>query len=311
MGGMVPADDDTGRQAGAPTATEEGAEGGTGQGQASGPADDASVPFLRRGMLREAARASDSYGLLLFLVFVDYLLLSVPWEGSAQVITSTIVICLTALLAFHTSHVRGRWLTAVRIASVIAVVASVNSAIFHTHRAVGTTFAIIALLILATPIAVVSRIIKHTRVTAETLMGAVAVYVLIGLVFSYADYAVQLVTGHSFFAQSGQFNEQDFVYYSFITVTTVGYGDLTPTTGMPRTFAVTEALAGQIFLVVMVSRLVAMYSPRASGERRRLLAAGLRGGVDDVEDVEDVGVTEPEPGGGPEDDGPGPATAGR
>jgi len=250
----------------------------------------ASVPVVRRGMFREAARASDSYGLLLFLVFIDYILLSVPWEGAAQVIVSTLFICATALLGFHTSHVRGRWLQAVRIASAVAIGASIVSAVSHGHRSTGTTFMIIAVLILATPLAVVTRIVQHRRVTAETLMGAIAVYVLIGLVFSYADYGLQLISGSSFFAQSpppsGHFNEQDFVYYSFITMTTVGYGDLSPATGLPRTFAVMEALTGQIFLVVMVSRLVALYTPRARGERRRMLAAGQRGAVDDVEDIE-------------------------
>jgi hypothetical protein len=257
----------------------------------------APTPMLRRGMLREAARASDSYGLLLVLVFIDYLLLSVPWEGPPQVVVSTIFICATALLGFHTSHVRGGWLRAVRIASVVAIGASVVAAITyghqatspHGHRATGITFMIIALLILATPLAVVSRIVQHKRVTAETLMGAVAVYVLIGLVFAYADYGWQLIAQQSFFAQSPQppathFNEQDFVYYSFITMTTVGYGDLSPAPGLPRNFAVIEALSGQIFLVVMVSRLVAMYAPRARGERRRMLAAGMSGALDDIDD---------------------------
>jgi hypothetical protein len=263
------------------------------------------TPLLRRGMLREAARASDSYGLLLVLVFVDYLLLSVPWEGPYQVVTSTVFVSATALLGFHTSHVRGAWLRAVRVASVVAIAASIVAGITyghstgtHGHMATGITFMIIALLILATPLAVVSRIVQHKRVTTETLMGAIAVYVLIGLVFAYADYGLQLISQQSFFAQSPSppathFNEQTFVYYSFITMTTVGYGDLSPASGLPRNFAVVEALTGQIFLVVMVSRLVAMYAPRAKGERRRMLAAGMSGSVDDIED--DPALTDAEP----------------
>ena len=53
----------------------------------------------------------------------------------------------------------------------------------------------------------------------------------------------------------------DFAYFSYITMATVGYGDLTPATGLPRTNAVLEALLGQIFLVVLVARLVGMYTP--------------------------------------------------
>jgi voltage-gated potassium channel Kch len=57
------------------------------------------------------------------------------------------------------------------------------------------------------------------------------------------------------------------VYYSYITMTTVGYGDLSPAVGLPRTMAVLEALTGQIFLVVLVARLVSMYQPRIRGAR--------------------------------------------
>ena len=68
-------------------------------GPTSGPEGERpAVPVLRRGMLREAARASDSYGLLLVLVFIDYLLLSVPWEGPSQVVVSTLFGLLFGLL---------------------------------------------------------------------------------------------------------------------------------------------------------------------------------------------------------------------
>ena len=67
--------------------------------------------------------------------------------------------------------------------------------------------------------------------------------------------------GNSFFAQPGQHGPADFAYFSYITMATVGYGDLTPATGLPRTNAVLEALIGQIFLVVLVARLVGMYTP--------------------------------------------------
>ena len=81
--------------------------------------------------------------------------------------------------------------------------------------------------------AIISRIVRHQQVTAETLLGAICVYVLLGLVFAYLDLAVQLVSGNSFFAQSGHHSAPDFVYYSFITMTTVGYGDLSPAEGFP------------------------------------------------------------------------------
>jgi len=232
---------------------------------------------VRRQTAREVTRASDSYGLLLALVIIDYLLLSIDWTHGWPTITSTAFIGLTALLAFHTSHVRDRPLKVVQSAVVIAVVASVTSTAFGGDVGQGIVFVICALLILASPIAVLSRILGHQQVSVETLLGAVSVYILLGLLFAYGDLAIQLLSGHSFFVQSGKFGASDFVYFSFVTITTVGYGDLSPTVGLPRTMAVTEALTGQIFLVITVARLVSMYQPRPRGERIRSVRSGDAG----------------------------------
>jgi hypothetical protein len=237
--------------------------------------------ILRRGVIRDAARASDSYGLLLILVLIDYVTLSVGWTGRWALVVSTAFIGLTALLAFHTSHVRGRFLQVVQIAVAIAMVGAVVSAVIGGQRANGVVLAICALLILTSPIVILRRIFSKPDVTVESLLGAVCVYILLGLVFAYADFSVHLVGGNPFFAQSGQHGASDFVYFSFITQTTVGYGDLTPAVGLPRTMATLQALTGQIFLVVLVARLVSMMTPRTRSERsRRLREDDVSHGVD-------------------------------
>jgi hypothetical protein len=263
-------------------------------------AQAAQQPLLRRGVLREAAAASDSYGLLLFLILIDYVLLSVDWTGGWALITDSFFIGITALLGFHTSHVRGHLLRAVRVAAAAALLAAIIAAIAGpTPRTQGIIGLVLALLILSTPVAVLSRIVKHERVTAETLLGAICVYVMLGLVFAYADVSVFRINGDHFFAQStppGGFNSPDFVYFSFITMTTVGYGDLSPANGFPRTMAVFEALTGQIFLVVMVSRLVAMYTPKPRPVGRRGLirarAATIEGELGDEDDAGATDVAE-------------------
>ena len=168
---------------------------------------------------------------------------------------------LTVLLAFRTSQVPHRLMLIVRVAVAVVVIAAVAVAFGGGDRADGTVVILSSLLVLASPIAIGWRILHHTRVTTQTVLGALCIYILIGLIFANADYGVQLVSGHSFFAQSGQHGPADFAYFSYITMATVGYGDLTPAVGLPRTNAVLEALIGQIFLVVLVARLVGMYTP--------------------------------------------------
>jgi hypothetical protein len=239
--------------------------------------DPEAAPAILRRALREVARASDSYGLLLLLVIVDYVVLSVDWARGWPIVTSTVAIGLTALLAFYTSQVRGRLLNLVRIAIIVATVAAVVSAVAGGRFSKGVVFILCALLVATVPIVVLSRILRHDHVTAQTLLGAISVYLLLGLVFAYADFSVQLLGGSAFFAQSGNHNAPDFVYFSVITMTTVGYGDLTPAKGFARTMAEAEALTGQIFLVVLVARLVSMYSPKSRGERIEALREEVGG----------------------------------
>ena len=220
----------------------------------------------RRSRLRalwDIALGPDSYGIVFIFLIVDYVFLTVGWHGSVALVVSSIWLGLTVLLAFRTSQVPHRLMLVVRVAVVVLVAAAIGVAIGGGDG--GREFGVIVLLgsalVLASPIAIGWRILHHTRVTTQTVLGALCIYVLIGLIFANADYGVQLASGNSFFAQPGEHGPGDFAYFSYITMATVGYGDLTPATGLPRTFAVLEALLGQIFLVVLVARLVGMYTP--------------------------------------------------
>jgi hypothetical protein len=203
----------------------------------------------------------DSYGIVFLFLVVDYVFLTVGWTGRVAIIVTAIWLGLTVLLAFRTSEIPHRLMLVVRVAVAVIVVAAVAVAFGGGNRAYGTIVILWSLLVLASPIAIGWRVLHHRRVTTQTVLGALCIYVLIGLVFANFDYGVQLVSGNSFFAQPGQHGPADFVYFSYITMATVGYGDLSPATGLPRTNTVLHALLGQIFLVVLVARLVGMYTP--------------------------------------------------
>jgi hypothetical protein len=215
----------------------------------------------RLAALRDIALGPDSYGIVFLFLVGDYVFLTVGWTGRLSVIVTAMWLGLTVLLAFRTSEVPHRLMFVVRVAVAVTVVAAVVVAFGGGNRAYGTIVILWSLLVLASPIAIGWRVLHHRRVTTQTVLGALCIYVLIGLVFANFDYGVQLVSGNSFFAQPGQHGPADFAYFSYITMATVGYGDLSPATGLPRTNAVLEALMGQIFLVVLVARLVGMYTP--------------------------------------------------
>ncbi len=243
-------------------------------GEAAGAADGRDLKGLGLGQLvRLAARTPDSYVLLLFLLLFDYVALNVAWTGGGALIFRAGLYAATVLLAFHTSRVPRRVQQVVRIAVAVTFLIAIGAGIGDSDQFRGTEVILISVLVLASPLAIGWRILHHRHVTRETIAGAVCIYVLIGLIFANFDYGIQLVSGSSFFAQSGQHGLPDFAYFSYITMATVGYGDLTPAPGLPRTMSVLDALIGQVFLVVLLARLVSLYRPlgwRAGlGERLR------------------------------------------
>ena len=139
------------------------------------------------------------------------------------------------LLAFHTSHVRARGLRRSEwCSSSLADTSNLLQALFNRHGSDGSTF-IMFVLVLIAPIVILNRIIRHETVGLETILGAICVYVLHRASRSPGIYAgINDSEPTGFFAQHGAPNNVDFLYFSFVTITTVGYGDLTAGTSTGR-----------------------------------------------------------------------------
>jgi Ion channel len=103
---------------------------------------------------------------------------------------------------------------------------------------------------------IVRRIGAHPRVDAATILGALCTYLLIGTFFSSVYASVEAIGDVPFFVQDVTPQLVDFVYFSFVTMATVGYGDFTAATDLGRMLAVTEALMGQLYLVTVVALVI-------------------------------------------------------
>ena len=99
------------------------------------------------------------------------------------------------------------------------------------------------------------------------MLAVVSSYVMLGLFFAYLDSGIGHIMG-TFFAQPGAHSQSDYAYLSYITLTTVGFGDLTPGTSIARSVIILEALIGQIFLVTFVARMVSLFGTQRSRLRR-------------------------------------------
>ena len=233
----------------------------------SQPTDRAQTAAPRGGawsrLLWAAFREQDSYLLLLTLLLAEYFALMVIPEDRWSRLASGPLVATTMLIGLRTSGVRPRTLRIAQVVAAVVVVLVAAQALTGTELLVGETYLLLGGLLMATPPAVLRRVLAHQTITIETLAGAVCVYVLLGLVFAFVYLAIGSFKPDAFADQAnldGVRGSADYLYFSFISLTTVGFGDVVPVGRLARAVVVLEALLGQIFLVTTVARLVALYS---------------------------------------------------
>jgi hypothetical protein len=217
-------------------------------------------PRWRSGALGQAVRTSDSYGLLLVLLLIDYVLISLIDTRRWSDLIVGVPIALSLLLAMHTSRAHIHAIRLARIAALVVVALGIVSAITgesHLSAAIGFLF---SLLLIVSVYVILRRVLGHERVGMETILGAICVYIIIGLMFTFLFISIGRLSTTPFLAQPpSHHSPSDYLYLSFVTLTTVGFGDLTPASKLARSVVVLEALLGQVFLVTLVARLVALF----------------------------------------------------
>jgi hypothetical protein len=115
-------------------------------------------------------------------------------------------------------------------------------------------------------VAVAGRLLRHREVTNATLLGAIAAYLLIPLAFFELFVALDTWTGQPFFGEPQP--SPSYMYFSLTTVTTVGYGDLTPASDLARLAANAEAVIGQVYLVTFVAMIVGLRAQQWGNRHR-------------------------------------------
>jgi hypothetical protein len=106
--------------------------------------------------------------------------------------------------------------------------------------------------------------LKAKRVDAEHLYAALSVYLLLGLMFSAVYLTLELLAPGALSRAATPLSTEDAVYFSFVTLATLGYGDIVPVTAVARGIAIIEAIVGQFYIAVMVARMVTLYSVGAA-----------------------------------------------
>jgi len=225
----------------------------------------AEAPWWRRHLHRDGY----AYGWLLLLILGSLIFqLGAPDTEWARIVTIVLQsVTLVAALQVSGMH---RWI--VRAAGAVAVLATLSTLIVSlgsSEVGEGAGRAVGLMLVLLAPPSIVRGILRQVRtaggVSIRTMFGVLCVYLLIGMGYAFA-YGIIAATGDDpFFAQIHGGTQSDFLYFSFTTMTTTGYGDLTAAYDLGRSLAISEALIGQIYLLTVVALVVG----NLAGTRRR------------------------------------------
>ena len=215
---------------------------------------------LRR--LLRSFGSTGSYGLVLVLIIVTYVLavtLSGRWGATVLLFAQM----ATVWLALRTSMARRGYRLVATGLFILAGIAAIANLFAHGESDfVAFAFVSAAVLYFVAPFSIVRHIGYRRTVDRETLLGALAAYLFIGMAFAFAYRVVGAVQASPFFGAAGDGKVSQDLFFSFVTLTTTGYGNLVPAGNPGQSMAVLEALTGQLFLVTAVAKIVSAWRPR-------------------------------------------------
>lgn len=202
-----------------------------------------------------------SYLLVALMVFLIGIPAAIDLQLFSLVVLRVIGISSLLLIGIWSLKSSGRIFLIAMTLAAIGITLSVLDA--SAHRAtyyVSANLATLAFLVLAT-VAAFSQIAASNVIDGNRIIGAICVYLMLGVIWSVCYGLLEFALPGSFSgitSDAAAWNP-DWVYYSFVTLTTVGYGDFLPVSSLARALASLEAIVGQFYIAVLVAGLVSAY----------------------------------------------------
>ena len=202
----------------------------------------------------------ERYGLLLGAIIIAFAIQGIAEPGKIEEILVAVLLGATLLLALWVADAKPRVMWgAVLIVAALILISIIEAA--NGNVSGGATRIANALLVALAPPAIILGVLRSLRarqaVTLEAVFGVLCVYILLGMFFASVYGTIDRFGGNPFFAGGQTATVARCLYFSFASLTTAGYGDFTARTNLGHTLSVSEALLGQIYLVTVVSLIVA------------------------------------------------------
>jgi hypothetical protein len=202
----------------------------------------------------------ERYGLLLGAIIIAFAIQGIAEPGKIEEILVAVLLGATLLLALWVADAKPRVMWgAVLIVAALILISIIEAA--NGNVSGGATRIANALLVALAPPAIILGVLRSLRarqaVTLEAVFGVLCVYILLGMFFASVYGTIDRFGGNPFFAGGQTATVARCLYFSFASLTTAGYGDFTARSNLGHTLSVSEALLGQIYLVTIVSLIVA------------------------------------------------------
>jgi hypothetical protein len=201
----------------------------------------------------EQRQVRDAYGAVLLLVLASTLMLIAAGAPLPTVIVGVAALLQVGALVI-TMRVSGFSRRSRTVGSTLFVLLFLAGVFGGVHGSDAGRVAALTLWILLTMVTITAvgrRLATYRRVTVQLVMGLLVIYVLVGVTFGLTYELIEFLNPAAF--TQGAQGISGSVYFSFVTLATLGYGDVTPGVDIMRSLAVAEAVVGQLYLVSVVS----------------------------------------------------------
>ncbi len=218
---------------------------------------------------RHTELGSEKQYVLLFLAVVALFVLQASLDQTALSTLFEVAVAGTALILAFRLAAAPRWaMIGISCAVSLAAVAAIGQVMFGGTESSAKALGVVNLLLLAAGVpALILATWRHPTISMSTVLGAMTVYVAIGLFFASLYHSFLQFNPKSFVTSNGPLTTSAMHYLSFVTITTVGFGDITPVTNLARTTVAFEALIGQVYLVTVVALVVGRLGSERQAKR--------------------------------------------
>jgi hypothetical protein len=216
---------------------------------------------LPPGNEHRAAPQTGGYGMAIVLIVATYAL-AVTADERWKVPVLLLVQVVTVWYALRASRARPGLRIGAAGVFVLALGAGVADLLDRSGGLAGYTFLAASVLYLVAPVSITADLARRRDVGRQLMLGALATFLMIGMAFAFGYRCLAALEPGPFFGDAGDGTLADSLFFSFITLTSTGYGDLVPAGVTGQSMAVLEALLGQLFLVIAVSKIVNVWKPR-------------------------------------------------